>query len=86
MNPHPLLAACGLYCGACYHYLADSWPPERLLAEAARRGRSPEGFTCRGCRSDRLYIHAGCAQCELRACAEGRGLLHCGECPEMPCE
>jgi predicted amidophosphoribosyltransferase len=81
-----LLGVCGLYCGACYHYRASFYDPQRLSWEAARRGRAPEGFTCQGCRSDKLYIHAGCAQCEMRACAEQRGILHCGLCAEFPCE
>jgi hypothetical protein len=57
------------------------------LREAAdQRGRDPEGFTCQGCRSDALYIHAGCANCEIRACADGKGIPHCGECADFPCE
>lgn len=81
-----LLAACGLYCGACYHYRASFYDDERLRAEAARRGRDPEGFTCRGCRSYVLYIHPGCAQCEIRACADNKGIQHCGLCAEFPCD
>ncbi len=81
-----LLAACGLYCGACYHYRASFYGEERLQREAARRGRDVQGFTCRGCRSERLYIHPGCAQCEIRACTDRKGILHCGLCAEFPCE
>ncbi|MBN2116708.1 MAG: DUF3795 domain-containing protein [Anaerolineales bacterium] len=81
-----LLAACGLYCGACYHYRASFYTTDRLRQEAARRGRLPEGFTCQGCRSDKLYIHPGCAQCEIRACADAKGIVHCGLCADFPCE
>jgi len=80
-----LLGVCGLYCGACYHYRASFPEGQHLLDQAVRHGWEAEGFTCRGCRSDRLYVHPGCAQCEIRACAERRGLLHCGLCPEFPC-
>ena len=80
-----LLAVCGLYCGACYHHRASFPEGAHLLEAAARRGRELEGFTCRGCRSDILYIHPGCARCDIRACADGRDLLHCGLCPEFPC-
>lgn len=31
-------------------------------------------------------MHPGCARCEIRACAEEGGLLHCGSCAEFPCE
>jgi hypothetical protein len=82
----PLLAACGLYCGACYHYRASFPDGSHLLHEAIRQGRTAEHFTCRGCRSDRLYIHPGCSACEIRACAEAEGFLHCGECSACPCE
>lgn len=86
MTEPRLLGVCGLYCGACYHYRASFPDGEHLLEEARRQGRSPVGFTCQGCRSDALYIHRGCAQCEIRACAEGKGILHCGLCSESPCE
>jgi hypothetical protein len=81
-----LVGVCGLYCGACYHYRA-SWPDgEHLLEEAASRSRSREGYACRGCRSDSLYVHPGCAACAIRDCAQEKGLSHCGECSQLPCE
>lgn len=81
-----LLGVCGLYCGACYHYRA-SFPEGRHLLEQARlQGRELTGFTCAGCRSDALYIHPGCAQCRIRACADDKGILHCGLCSEFPCD
>lgn len=86
MTESRLLGACGLYCGACYHYRASFPEGEHLLAEAHRQGRSTISFTCQGCRSDKLYIHQGCAQCEIRACADARGISHCGLCPDSPCE
>ena len=82
----PLLGACGLYCGACYHYRASFADGKHLLEEARRQGRSTTSFTCQGCRSDVLYIHPGCAQCAIRACTDSKGILHCGLCPESPCE
>jgi hypothetical protein len=85
-DPRTLLGVCGLYCGACYHYRASLPEGKHLLEEAARQGRELEGYTCRGCRSDTLYIHAGCSTCEIRACADGRGLVHCGPCTDFPCD
>lgn len=81
-----LLGVCGLYCGACYHYRASFPEGQHLLEKAARQGRDLAGFTCQGCRSDVLYLHPGCAQCEIRACAEGKGFIHCGLCPDLPCK
>jgi hypothetical protein len=85
-DPWVLLGVCGLYCGACYHYRASLPDGKHLLQEALRQGRKVEGYCCQGCRSDRLYMHPGCAQCTIRACAEGKGILHCGLCPDLPCD
>ena len=71
-----LLGVCGLYCGACYHYRASFPEGRHLLEEARLQGRELTGFTCAGCRSDTLYIHPGCAQCRIRACADDKGILH----------
>ena len=81
-----LLAACGLYCGACYHYRAGLPEGAHLLSDVARGGRPLDGYTCRGCWSDQLYVHLGCRACDVRACATRRGYAHCGECAELPCE
>lgn len=80
-----LVGYCGLYCGACYHYLA-SLPGHDYLVEQFGHDQAKGGFTCLGCRSDKLYIHPGCRECKLRACAQSRGILHCGQCPEFPCD
>ena len=71
-DSHGLLAACGLYCGACYHYRSSFYEKARLIEEVTSRGRETEGFTCQGCRSDKLYIHPGCLQCKIRTCVDGK--------------
>lgn len=82
---YDLLGACGLYCGACYHY-RSSYPESRhLIDQAYEQGRDTTGWTCSGCRSDKLYIHKGCSECAIRDCAESKGLNHCGECSDFPC-
>ncbi len=81
-----LLGACGLYCGACYHYRASFPEGRHLLKGATRQGRKLQGFTCKGCRSNSLYVHPGCAQCDIRTCTDTRGIAHCGLCPEFPCQ
>lgn len=85
-NRTHLVAACGLYCGACYHYRASFPDGQHLLRPEFRGNRPLEGFTCQGCRSDRLYIHPGCADCAIRRCADQKGIAHCGQCAELPCE
>lgn len=81
-----LLGYCGLYCGACPHYRGSLSDGAHLLAEAERQGKDPGAFSCHGCRSGKLYTHAGCRECKIRACAAESGLPHCGTCPELPCQ
>jgi hypothetical protein len=83
---YSLIGVCGLYCGACYHYRASFSEGKHLLEEAARQGKNVDGYTCDGCRSDKLYMQPGCAQCQIRACARAKGIDHCGLCAEFPCQ
>ena len=85
-RPRTLLAACGLYCGACYHYRAGFDEGQHLLADEARGGRPLRGYTCRGCWSGHHYRHVDCQMCAIRACAEARGVPHCGFCEHFPCD
>ena len=38
---------------------------------------------CTGCLSMALPFWGG--ECPVKSCCEGRGLDHCGLCPEFPC-
>ena len=31
-------------------------------------------------------MHPWCAECGIRNCADEKGYLHCGVCPDFPCE
>lgn len=42
---------------------------------------NPGDFQCRGCRAEPRLAGA----CPARACAEGKGLAHCGQCDCFPC-
>ena len=86
MRDYNLLGACGLFCGACNHYRASFPESKHLLDKALEQGRKLEGFICSGCRSGKLYIHKGCAECDIRACVEMKSIEHCGECQELPCD
>jgi hypothetical protein len=81
-----LLGACGLFCGACNHYRASLPGGEHLLEKAVQHGWKREGYICKGCRSSILYIQSGCSQCEIRKCADMKGILHCGSCSDFPCD
>ena len=41
-----------------------------------------QNMNCCGCRNEPSLVN----DCPTRACAIRRGLLHCGECDEFPCE
>lgn len=81
-----LLGYCGLYCGACYHFRSNFPEGRHLLAEWIEQGRAPDTFTCRGCRGEIEYIYPGCDVCNIKLCAEKKGLMHCGLCSLFPCK
>ena len=85
MKDNITLGACGLYCGACYHYLASFPEHKHLLETAKRKGYKLDGYTCKGCWSGDLYTHPGCSQCQIRECAELKDILYCGQCSDFPC-
>ena len=72
---------CGLYCGACPSLRATAAGD---IGRVAEEGGDPADLVCHGCRSDHLSIY--CRDCDIRACAEGRGVEVCGECGDYPCD
>jgi hypothetical protein len=39
---------------------------------------------CPGCQANRGKMFWG--QCSMAACCSGKGLRHCGLCPDLPCQ
>jgi len=76
---------CGIYCGACDLLVAcrrgepGSFSPGFKAAIPAR-----DDYRCRGCKSELVF--GNCASCPIRACARARGIEHCSDCGEYPCE
>lgn len=86
-----IMAYCGLLCGECPAYkatVADDMAIREKTAKAWSKmfGREvvPETINCLGCNSDVLFSH--CSVCEIRACAQGKGIAHCGKCGDFACE
>ncbi len=84
-------APCGLYCGACSIYVAgrrgDSKRLEqiaRIMAEYLGRPVDVKDLACDGCLSEVIALQ--CRDCMLRACAFGKGLTHCAQCSDFPCQ
>lgn len=59
---------------------------KHLLNKAAEQGYPIDDFTCNGCRSGKEHIHKGCDECNIRTCAETKGLVHCCECKSFSCD
>jgi len=95
MNSHlsqTLAAPCGLYCGACYIYIARKRGGEVALRKIVRRLperkdqviKPREDLICDGCLSSQLSVF--CRRCVIRECAFNSGITHCAQCSDFPCE
>ena len=88
-----LIAPCGIYCGQCNDYLAyakgDPEAMTKAIAEISKvlhRNVSPDEVRCLGCWGEVHTAHSACIGCEVRRCAEGKGILTCAVCDEFLCE
>jgi hypothetical protein len=89
-----MIASCGLNCASCEAYLATTANDQAQLEQIAVRWRSeynaPDitvaSVTCLGCMSQSGPWCGHCAECNIRACAQQKGLGTCAECSEYPCE
>lgn len=107
-----LVAPCGLYCGACFIYLAAQRGDSESLEWVAKglseqRGQTVSGLpplkkgsvvseqrwqtlevkdvACEGCLSSGK-IFAICRVCGFRDCALQKGVTHCSQCADSPCQ
>ncbi len=74
--------ACGLYCGACDVLRANDTGSVEALAK--QWGMDPDDLICRGCQTDTIAVF--CRDCIFRDCTRSRGIAHCSECDEFPCD
>jgi|ADurb_Ile_03_Slu_FD_contig_21_1971355_length_2622_multi_5_in_0_out_0_1 hypothetical protein len=73
---------CGLYCGACTIKKANE---DGTLNELAREWEEdPNSLVCEGCKG-KVTCHY-CIGCPIQLCNREKGLEHCGQCPDFPCE
>jgi hypothetical protein len=82
-NEKRFAAVCGLYCPGCTLYIGSTEEPERLAGIAGRFGVPIEEARCHGCRSEVRSFY--CRSCEIKTCAEKRGIELCALCSEYPC-
>ncbi len=93
MNKENLIAACGLYCGACEMYRAyhdNNEAKQQSLVKAfnSRGGNfSIKDLECDGCLAGGR-LSPWCRQCNIKSCAKRRpGEAICSSaCPDFPCQ
>lgn len=86
----PNIACCGLDCEQCDAYIATLHDDQALREKTAKLWAAlnhapilPEHINCQGCRADGAKT-VFCEQlCAVRRCARQRGVVTCGDCPEM---
>lgn len=85
-----LQGRCGLFCGDCEIYIAYSTNDKKTQGKIAReynqlKGKSvtPEQVKCLGCKSTTPSIWRN--RCQIRLCAEERGVEFCYQCLDYPC-
>ena len=72
---------CGLNCRACPVLVANQ--NNTVAARAAEWGMEPENLVCHGCKSEHTAVF--CVKCEMRTCAQEKGIEFCFECDSFPC-
>jgi len=97
VNPDHL-SPCGLYCGVCAIHIAHKSGNEKFkerLANLYKGGVSGKGtlpnsenltakdIRCDGCLSGCLFMQ--CQQCDIRTCAQAKGISGCHRCDDFPC-
>ena len=84
------IAYCGLDCEKCEARIATVNGDDALRRKVARlwselnhAGITPEMIHCTGCRLPGAKTPYSDSLCPVRQCARERGLVTCGNCPEM---
>lgn len=81
---HQLEAPCGIHCGVCFLYRAES--DEALRSLVTKTFNLPaEKATCPGCRTVNGFCPVINEQCATYVCTEEKGVAFCSECKEFPC-
>jgi len=81
---YKLDAYCDLYCGACFIMTAyNQNRTDCIPAEWLSSIQNME-FKCYGCKSEILFEN--CRGCNIRKCAQSKGIELCNECSEYPCK
>ena len=87
-----MISYCGLTCTGCPAFIATQSDDDAKRAEVAERWSKesnveikPEGINCDGCISTGRHI-GHWDICEIRKCAQEKGVQNCAFCDEYACE
>jgi len=88
-----IIAYCGIICSDCEAYLATRAGDAEALARVAERWNreydldySGDDMWCDGCLDVGGRINSFCADCAIRVCAMGRGMINCAYCEDYFCD
>ena len=89
-----IVAYCGLVCTDCESYIATQANDMVALEKLAVRARdefnmvdvTAESTMCDGCLGDKGRKIGYCFTCEIRSCAEARGVVNCAHCDDYGCD
>ncbi len=88
-----IIAVCGLDCAGCPAYIAYKNDDNQLRIKTAKEWSaqfdfkfSPEQINCVGCLEAQGPHIGHCSECEIRKCAQEKGLLNCAYCSDYVCE
>ncbi|MFC1921635.1 DUF3795 domain-containing protein [Chloroflexota bacterium] len=85
------ISYCGLLCNDCPIYIAtaenNEQVKERIASEFSgeRMQFTKDDMNCYGCFHEDTKNSKMCGWCEIRICAEGKGVKNCAYCAEYPC-
>ena len=88
-----MIAYCGLVCNDCGAFIATQNDDDVKRKEIAalwtkeyKHDFKPEDINCEGCLStgENVFIH--CNHCEIRKCAQEKGVVNCAYCNDYGCK
>jgi hypothetical protein len=87
-----MVACCGLACTDCEAYIATRDNDDRKRQEIAEKWAKqfghemkPGDINCAGCTAEGPHI-GYCGICQIRGCAQGKGVSNCGWCDDYSCD
>lgn len=88
-----MIAYCGLNCAECAVFLATQKNDDDERKQAAEKWSKkfnwnlmPSDINCEGCKVEEGRIFGFCKKCEVRTCANEKGIDNCAFCDEYACK